>query len=102
VDSNANAELHLHKEQLAQQLLAFIFNSRHRPDAMGLSIGATLEVNGVWMSIVEIIDMAVMLWQSSDAQAITDFATILDNFNNNDMLSVTPDLYSDCLPPFDH
>ncbi|QIA65674.1 hypothetical protein GT360_19305 [Vibrio astriarenae] len=100
VDNNGNADVHLHKEQLAQQLLAFIFNTRHRPSSGGLSDGATIEVNGVWMSVSEIIEMAIMLWSSNDSDAIVSFKTILDNFNNNDMLPVSPGAYTDCVAPF--
>ncbi|GMQ48339.1 hypothetical protein [Vibrio sp. 10N] len=100
VDSNGNAEANMHKEQLAQQLLAFIFNTRHRPGAGGLSGSATIEVNGTWMTIDDIIALAVTTWSSSDVEAIISLGATLDGFNNNNALPVAPQDYTDCLAPF--
>ncbi|MGR5176579.1 hypothetical protein ACPV4B_04260 [Vibrio parahaemolyticus] len=100
VDSNGNAEENMHKEQLAQQLLAFIFNTRHRPDAGGLSGTATIEVNGTWMTIDDIIALAVTTWEGTDVEAIVSMGATLDAFNNNDALPVAPDDYTDCVAPF--
>ncbi|MGR5295254.1 hypothetical protein ACPV5U_00095 [Vibrio mediterranei] len=100
IDSNGNAEDNMHKEQLAQQLLAFIFNTRHRPGTDGLSGSATININGTWMTIDDIIALAVTSWQGSDVEAIISLAATLDSFNNNDALPVAPDNYTDCVAPF--
>jgi hypothetical protein len=100
VDSNGNAEENMHKEQLAQQLLAFIFNTRHRPGTDGLSGSASIEVNGTWMTIDEVITLAVNTWSSNDVSAIISLAATIDGFNNNDALPVAPQSYTDCLAPF--
>ncbi|MCJ2376260.1 hypothetical protein LNL84_05365 [Vibrio sp. ZSDZ34] len=100
VDNNGDAETHLHKEQLAQQLLAFLFNTRHRPDNSGLSGDVTLQVNGNWVSLSSLIDEAITVWLSNDVADIVAMSELLDGFNNNDALVVIPSTYSDCYAPF--
>ncbi|ROV58876.1 hypothetical protein EGH82_16470 [Vibrio ponticus] len=99
VDSNANSDINLHKEQLAQQLLAFIFNTRHRPSPNGLSNSATIEFKGEWLTAEQIISKAIEAWNSSNTTLIIEMAQILDSYNNNNALAVTPGSYEDCPTP---
>lgn len=68
------------QEQLAQQLLAFIFNTRHRLD----DPGAAIYVNGQWMSAQSIIDAAIAAWASPNTDDDKYWEPILDGLNNND------------------
>jgi hypothetical protein len=78
VDSNAGGDP---REQLAQQLLAFIFNVRHRLD----DPGALIELpDGTWASAESLIDEAIAAWLSGDAGWQNDMADLLDELNNND------------------
>lgn len=70
VDSNGNADLNEHKEQLAQQLLAFIFNTRHRPTSEGLTqlplfglaiSGCLLEISLVTRSVLGKVQTSIKL-----------------------------------------
>lgn len=83
VDTNAGADP---LEQLAQQLLAFIFNTIHALDGPG----AMIEVDGELVPAQDLIDEAIALWQSgSDADRIA-MKTLLDTFNNNDAVQFVP------------
>ncbi len=106
-DNNGNSTLYAHKEQLAQQLLAFIFNTRHRPDNDGVSGFATVEVDGVWVSFDDLINEALEAWSNDDPVRISTIKDILDDLNNNDdkeddnsSLIIIPGEYEDCPAPF--
>ncbi len=87
VDSNADAELHGHREQLAQQLLAFIFNVRHRVGG-----GATIYVPGEgWVTTSGIIADAIAAWQSGSPAERVAMAALLDALNNNDAVEYVLD-----------
>jgi hypothetical protein len=79
VDPNANGDP---REQLAQQLLAFIFNANYRLD----DPGAAIYVNGSWYSAQSIIDAAVAAWTSPTTDDDKYWEPILDGLNNNDTL----------------
>ncbi|MFX1517797.1 MAG: hypothetical protein ACFFC6_15955 [Promethearchaeota archaeon] len=81
VDANAGGDP---REQLAQQLLAFIFNVRHRLDNPGASI---LLPDGSWVSAQSVIDAAIDAWISSDPADDYYWQPILDQLNNNDAVS---------------
>jgi hypothetical protein len=72
------------REQLAEQLLAFIFNAYYRLDHPG----AVIELpSGDKASAMSIIEAAVAAWAGTDSdeqQAITE---ILDGFNNSTAIS---------------
>lgn len=68
------------QEQLAQQLLAFIFNVRHR---LG-DPNASIFVNGQWMSAQSIIDAAIAAWASPTTDDDKYWEPILDGLNNSD------------------
>jgi hypothetical protein len=82
------------REQLAQQLLAFIFNAHYRiGDDLGTKI---LLGDGTPIAISDLIDCAVSAWSDgSDPDcAVNDMAPLLDWFNNNDsvvFLVVSPE-----------
>ena len=80
------------QEQLAQQLLAFIFNVNYRlgdPDI-------ALQVDGSSMTAQEIINAAVAAWTSEETQDDQYWEPILDAFNNN---SAVPFIqYDPCCP----
>jgi hypothetical protein len=78
VDPNAGGDP---REQLAQQLLAFIFNARHSLDA----VGATIQLpDGTWVSAQSLIDQAIAAWQSGTAAEQEQIKTLLDTLNNGD------------------
>lgn len=94
VDNNADAELHGHREQLAQQLLAFIFNVRHR-----LGGDAMIYVPGEgWMSTSDIIDAAIAAWDTGSVAERDAIQTLLDALNNNDAVEYVLDDPGDCAP----
>jgi hypothetical protein len=72
------------QEQLAQQLLAFIFNANYR---LG-NLNTVIEVNGQWMSAQSVIDEAVKAWTSPTTDDDKYWEPILDGLNNNDMVPV--------------
>lgn len=69
------------REQLAQQLLAFIFNVRHRLDSADAAIQMP---NGDWVTAQSIIDAAIDAWDSETTDDDKVWEPILDAFNNND------------------
>lgn len=77
VDSNGGGDP---CEQLAQQLLAFIFNCRHRLD----DPGATICVNGSWVPASELIQEAIAAWASEGTDDDHVFEALLDSLNNSD------------------
>ncbi len=78
VDSNAGGDP---REQLAQQLLAFIFNARHRLDNPGAII-VDPAGNPVG-SAQSLIDEAVYIWQYGTDEEQRAMGNLLDLLNNN-------------------
>lgn len=78
VDPNAGGDP---REQLAQQLLAFIFNVRHRLGDPGVTFQLP---NGSWASAQSVIDAAIDAWASPDTADDHYWEPILDALNNND------------------
>lgn len=68
--------------QLSQQLLAFIFNTRHRLDGPG----ATIWTGTQWMSAQSIIDAAIAAWQSPGTADDLYWKDIIDALNNGDAI----------------
>jgi hypothetical protein len=66
--------------QLSQQLLAFIFNVRHRLDGPG----AAVWTGAGWMTAQEVIDAAIAAWLSPQLDDDAYWEPILDGFNNDD------------------
>ena len=68
------------REQLAQQLLTFILNTRHRMD----SLKAAIELpDGNWATGQSLIDRAVATWQSVNQEQHKSMASLLRTLNNN-------------------
>jgi hypothetical protein len=80
VDANAGADP---REQLAQQLLAFIFNSLHDVDSPDAAIQLP---DGSWTTASALITQAVAAWSGSDADAQHALQSLLDALNNSDAL----------------
>jgi hypothetical protein len=73
-------------EQLAQQLLAFIFNTFYRLDGPGASI----LVNGTYVTAGALIDQAINVWANgSDAEKVA-MQELLNGFNESDALMYIP------------
>ncbi|MEX3073455.1 hypothetical protein AB3Y13_17000 [Vibrio alginolyticus] len=102
VDNNGNSDIYDHKEQLAQQLLAFIFNTRHRPTSSGLSPDTKLWIGGEWVSIGDIISRAISAWQGSNDSEIVSIKDLLDWLNNNNEIKVLVSSPDDCPAPYDN
>lgn len=84
VDSNAGGDP---REQLAQQLLAFIFNARHRID----DPGAALQMpDGSFASAADLIAIAVDIWVAGSDEERHAIASLLDGFNNGDAIPYVP------------
>jgi len=84
VDPNAGGDP---REQLAQQLLAFIFNTIHRLD----SPGATTQLpDGTWYSASDLINDAIAVWQSGTPEEQNTMQELLNNLNNNDAVPYIP------------
>jgi hypothetical protein len=82
-DSNASGD---HREQLAQQLLAFLFNSIHR-----LGGGDTMVlINGSFVSAQSLIDEAIEAWMSTAGVRQTTIKDVLDMLNNSDAVEYIP------------
>ena len=88
VDANAGGDPH---EQLAQQLLAFIFNTRHRLDDPGAVI---VLPNGSTASAQSVIDSAVAAWMAPSSEGCVFWQGILDTMNNNNAVGYVR--YSPC------
>jgi hypothetical protein len=84
VDPNAGGDP---REQLAQQLLAFIFNSIHNLDDPGAAI---MLPDGSLVGASDLIDEAIAIWAGGDASAQNAMASLLDGLNNDDALTVVP------------
>jgi hypothetical protein len=84
VDSNAGADP---REQLAQQLLAFIFNTLHRlddPDAL-------IELPDLtWATASSLIAEAIAIWSSGTAAEQNAMQELLNALNNNDAVAYVP------------
>jgi hypothetical protein len=78
VDPNAGGDP---REQLAQQLLAFIFNTIHR---LGGPCGAIILPDGTVLNAGDLIDESIAIWAGGDAAAQIARASLLDGLNNND------------------
>ncbi|GDX79050.1 hypothetical protein LBMAG42_08610 [Deltaproteobacteria bacterium] len=75
-----------HEEQLAQQLLAFIFNVQHRLD----DGGAYVVVNGGLISADDLVADAIYIWNyGSDAEVVA-MQELLESFNSSDAVSYVP------------
>ena len=81
IDSNAGGDP---REQLAQQLLAFIFNTIHRLDSPDSSIWTGTE----FVSAQSLIDASIAAWAGSDAVLQNSLQQLLNALNNNDSLVV--------------
>lgn len=77
VDTNATGDP---REQLAQQLLAFVFNAIYR---LGGVDGAFL-LDGTYVVASDLIDQAVAAWSSGDDIKQVEIKDILDTLNNSD------------------
>jgi len=91
VDSNADADLNGHREQLAQQLLAFIFNMHFRAGCLDSMVEYA---DGTWYDGGGLIADAIAAWQTGTDQERTDMEQLLDGFNNMDSVAYVP-----CDPP---
>ncbi len=88
VDSNAGGDP---MEQLAQQLLAFIFNSIHNLDDPGAAIQLP---DGTWMSAQDLIEYAIWVWANGGPELQHLVEGLLDALNNNDYVPYVP--YDPC------
>jgi len=70
-------------EQLAEQLLAFIFNVEYR-----MGGGGAIIVNGVPMDAGDMIDDAIAIWQARDLNACSARQAILEGFNSSDEVEI--------------
>jgi hypothetical protein len=82
VDENAGGDP---QEQLAQQLLAFIFNTRHN---LGAPDGAIQLPDGTLMSAQSLIERAILTWSSGTDAERHAMQELLDTLNNDDALPV--------------
>jgi hypothetical protein len=80
VDPNAGGDP---REQLAQQLLAFIFNSLHR---VGSQYAAIQLPDGTWTTPAALIAQAVAAWSGDDTTAQSALQSLPDGLNNSDAL----------------
>lgn len=87
VDSNAGGDP---REQLAQQLLAFIFNVRHRLS----SEDAYIWYDGQSVQASALIADAIAAWQSGTAEEQNEIAQLLDLLNNNNEYGDPPGIFS--------
>lgn len=81
VDSNAGGDPN---EQLAQQLLAFIFNVQHRAE----DFTALIWYGTSWVSLDSLIQDAIAAWLGGNPMVQGYYATLLDYFNNNDSITL--------------
>jgi hypothetical protein len=85
VDANAGGDP---SEQLAQQLLAFIFNVRNRLE--GGALAAIKLPDGSYIVAGDLIAQAITVWQTgSDAQKVTR-QELLNGFNESDSVHYIP------------
>jgi len=85
IDKNAGGDS---REQLAQQLDAFIMNIRHR-----VGIGGFIFVNGNWVDSADLIQDAIAVWSNGTGAQQTSMSSLLDSLNNSssvEFISVVP------------
>lgn len=87
VDRNAGSDP---REQLAQQLLAFIFNVRHR---LGGNDGC-IYVGGRWVIAGDLVQQAIDAWNGLPGTDRHAMQVLLDTLNNNSAVPCIP-----CDPP---
>ncbi|MHC4957261.1 MAG: hypothetical protein ACYTGN_02715 [Planctomycetota bacterium] len=80
IDANAGGDA---REQLAQQLLAFIFNARHRLDDMGAAVKLS---DGTLVAASTLIADAIEAWKDGTDAERTAIKSVLDTLNNSDAL----------------
>ncbi len=85
VESNGSGDRH---EQLAQQLLAFFFNTRHATSSPDDAIQLP---DGSWASASELVQDAIDAWLSGSDADLTTWIGLLDGFNNNDFVNYVPE-----------
>ena len=77
IDRNAGGDP---REQLAQQLDAFIMNVRHRLDG-----DAAIQIpGGDWVVTSVLIEQAISIWAGGSASEQTAMSDLLDTLNNSD------------------
>ncbi len=79
IDPNAGGDP---REQLGQQLLAFIFNTIHRLGGTDVYFWDGI----AWVNAGDIIQAAIDAWASGDSAAQVETAQMLDGFNNDDSI----------------
>ncbi len=83
IDPNAGGDP---REQLAQQLDAFIMNIRH---ALGGGLVIQLP-SGEWVLASGVIADAVLIWEGTDAGEQNTMAALLDALNNSNAVPLVP------------
>jgi hypothetical protein len=83
-DANAGGT---HEEQLAQQLLAFIFNAQHRVDSFDVLI---IMADGSLVSMGSLIEEALYVWNYGSDAEIVAMQTLLESFNSSDAVGYIP------------
>ncbi|MAQ19557.1 MAG: hypothetical protein CMN30_32745 [Sandaracinus sp.] len=78
VDSNAGGDP---REQLAQQLLAFVFNTLQRLGGPEVAIRMP---DGSFFPAGDLIDLAIEAWEGMDGDWQRSMSELLDAFNNGD------------------
>ncbi|MEJ2482666.1 MAG: hypothetical protein P8049_06015, partial [Gemmatimonadota bacterium] len=76
-------------EMLTEQLLAFIFNVEFNLGGGGLLVLPDMST----ASAQSLIDDAIDAWIAGDEDDCTDWAALLDGFNNDDSVEYVPDTY---------
>ena len=83
VDANAGGDP---REHLAQQLLAFIFNVRHRLDGPG----AAIKIGEDWVVASALIDEAIAVWESGTPDEQNAMQEKLNGLNESDAVPFIP------------
>ncbi len=96
-DSNAGSDANNHKEQLAQQLLAFIFNKLDAMDKGQMDKETQIKVGDKWQTMDRVIADAIAAWSGSNTKLITEMTALLDGFNNNGVELDKSDTLENCL-----
>ena len=98
VDSNAGGDP---REQLAEQLDAFIMNALHRLD----SVDAVIQLpDSSWMSAADLIAEAIQVWTSGTGSEMTAMQELLNSLNESDAVPYRYVCYNPCpvvYPPQD-
>lgn len=87
------------QEQLAQQLLAFIFNANYRLGSLEVTIQLP---GGTWMSAQAVIEAAVAAWASETKDDDKMWQEILNSLNENDYVPVISYYPCPVVYPEDH